>query len=103
MEKKSIHSLLGKVDWKNVKPSTYVRYILMIVSVVNLILNYFGVNPILVNEDQLSEFISTALPVIMLVINTYFDNPTSAEAIQSHAYMVELKQKNKEQSSSTEE
>lgn len=93
MKKKSIIPILGNVDWANVKPSTYVRYILMIVAVINLILNFFGINPILVNEDQLSEFVSTALPVVMLVINTYFDNPTSAEAIKSHEYMLELKGK----------
>jgi len=95
MKKNFISEFLGKVDWKNVKPSTCVRYILMIVAALNLILNYLGLNPINVNESQLTEFISTALPVVMLVINTYFDNPTSSEAIQSHQYMVELKQKNK--------
>lgn len=95
MEKNFISAFLGKVDWKNVKPSTYVRYILMIVAALNLVLNYLGLNPINIDENQLLEFISTALPVVMLLINTYFDNPTSAEAIQSHEYMVELKQKNK--------
>lgn len=91
MKKKSLLPILGNVDWANVSPSTYVRYILMIVAAVNLILNFFGVNPIPVDEDRLLEFISTALPVVMLVINTYFDNPTSPEAIKSHAYMVRLK------------
>lgn len=94
MKKKSMLPILGNVDWANVKPSTYVRYILMFVAVVNLVLNFFGVNPIPVDEDRLLEFVSTALPVVMLVINTYFDNPTSSEAIKSHEYMLRLKNGN---------
>lgn len=95
--KNKIIAILNKVDWANVKPGTYVRYILMIVSVVNLVLNFFGCNPLTVDENKLTEFISTILPVIVLIVNTYKDNPTSAEAIQSHEYMVALKKKSKEE------
>lgn len=94
-----LQNTLGKVfknvDWLNTPPTVYVRYILAIVAAVNALLNAFGVNPIVVDENQLYEVISAILFIAILFVNTYMDNPTSPEAIESNKFMYQLKAESK--------
>lgn len=88
--------LIHRVDWANVSPYTYARYILMIVSALNLVAKAFGYDVINVDENELVDKITYILPVIILIVNTYKDNPTSKEAIEYHNKMVEEKAINKQ-------
>ncbi len=94
-----LNNTLGKfiknVDWLNVPVDTYFRYILAIVAAVNTLLNVFGLNPININESQLYDSISAILFIVILFVNTYKDNPTSPEAIESNKFMKQLKAEHK--------
>lgn len=94
-----LQNTLGKVfknvDWLNTPAVVYVRYILAIVAAVNALLNAFGVHPIVVDENQLYEVISAILFIGILFVNTYMDNPTSPEAIESNKFMYQLKAETK--------
>lgn len=91
-----IKKVLSRIDWKNISIGTYVRYILMILAILNAILRVCGVNPIPYDENQVYEFVELAYYIVVLVVNTYKDNPTSPEGIESNAYMKTLKQQNRE-------
>lgn len=79
------------IDWKNVNPSTYVRYILAVLASVNTCLNVFNINPINVNESVLYDIVSILVNIIILFVNTYKDNPTSAESVVTNKLMKALK------------
>lgn len=91
----TIGKLTDRVDWLNVPVGTYVRYILAIVAAVNTLLNVFGINPINIDEAQMYDVISAILFIMILFINTYKDNPTSPEAIESNKFMKQLKAEHK--------
>lgn len=88
---KVLSPIFRNVDWANVPTTTYVRYILAIITALNTVLNIFGVNPINVDENQLYNAVSAILTVVVLFVNTYKDNPTSAEAIESNKQLKEVK------------
>jgi SPP1 family holin len=92
----TLGKLTDRVDWLNVPTGTYVRYILAILAAVNTLLNVFGLNPINADESQLYDSISAILFIAILFVNTYKDNPTSPEAIESNKFMKMLKAQNKE-------
>lgn len=93
----TIGKFTNRVDWLNVPVWTYVRYILAIVAAVNTLLNVFGINPININETQLYDVVSAILFIVILFVNTYKDNPTSPEAIESNKFMKQLKSEHKNQ------
>ena len=80
--KNKIVSFISKVDWSNVKVDTYVRYALMILSVVNMILTHFGKNPIPYSEEKIYTVLSDVFTALIMIVNTYKDNPTSKESIE---------------------
>lgn len=80
--KTKIVSFISKVDWSNVKVDTYVRYALMILSVVNMILTHFGKNPIPYSEEKIYTVLSDVFTALIMIVNTYKDNPTSKESIE---------------------
>ena len=94
-----LQNTLGKVfknvDWINTPAVVYVRYILAIIAAVNTLLNAFGINPIVIDENQLYDVISAILFIAILFVNTYMDNPTSPEAIESNKFMYQLKAETK--------
>lgn len=97
--KRFLENTLGKVfknvDWYNVPTGTYVRYILAIVAAVNTLTNVFGINPINIDESQLYDVISALLFIGILFVNTYKDNPTSPEAIESNKFLQQLVEEKK--------
>lgn len=88
---KFFKALLPTVDWKEVSMSTYVRYALMLISSLNSILTAFGLNPIPASDDEVYVVISTIFTVLIFIVNTYKDNPTSSESIFSKSVQDELK------------
>lgn len=75
-------SLISKVDWANVKVDTYIRYALMLLSLVNMALTHFGKNPIPYSEEKIYSVLSDIFTGLIMVVNTYKDNPTSKESIE---------------------
>lgn len=87
----TLGKLTDRIDWLNIPAGTYVRYILAILAAVNALLNVFGINPINVDENELYDVISAILFIVILFVNTYKDNPTSPEAIESNKYFKQLR------------
>lgn len=85
-----------KVDWKYVKVSVYVRYIVMILLIVNAFLTNSGLNPIPISGDDIYGLVSDILTAIVFVINTYKNNSTSEEAIRADEVLEELRKQTKE-------
>jgi SPP1 family holin len=81
----------GKIDWLNIPTAVYVRYILTILAAINTLIAVFGLAPINVDQSKLYDVISSVLFIVILLVNTYKDNPVSPEAIKSNKYMKELK------------
>lgn len=87
----TLGKIFTKVDWLNTPVSVYVRYILAIVAAVNTILNIFDISPIVIDKTELYDVLSAIFFLVILFTNTYKDNPTSSEAIESNKYMKMLK------------
>ena len=78
---KAVVRFFINIDWAHVQVSTYVRYIIMILTIVNTILTKFDLNPISFSETEIYNITSDLITVIILIINTYKDNPTSKESL----------------------
>lgn len=78
---KAVAKFFINIDWTNIQVSTYVRYIIMILTVINTILTKCGLNPIGFSETEIYNVTSDLVTIIILIINTYKDNPTSKESI----------------------
>lgn len=79
---KKIWEAIKSVNWKGISPATVARYILGIISVINVGLLAIGKNPIEIT-DALSTNIfnisSMILAILMIMVNTYKNNATSLE------------------------
>lgn len=91
-----------RVDWSNVKISVYVRYLAMILLIVNSFLTRSGSNPLPISGDDIYETVSDILTAIVFVINTYKNNSTSEEAIKADEILQELKEQKEELEDSKE-
>lgn len=89
-------NIFKKVDWVNVPTGTYVRYFLAILAAVNVILNAFGLKAIIIDDSKVYDLISAVVFIVILFVNTYKDNPTSPEAIESNKFMKQLKAESRE-------
>ena len=88
---KKVKEFLNRINWKEIPPATYARYILMMVSIINTILTRCGINPIQVSETELYQFISDVLTIAILISNTWCNNSVTQEAIAADHYLKELK------------
>ena len=80
-----------KINWKDIPVATYVRYILMIISIVNMLLTRLGLNPISVSEDSLYQLVSDLITAGVFIANTWYNNSVTPEAIDADKYMNSLK------------
>lgn len=88
---KIANAIAPGVDWTAIKPSTWVRWILAGVTTINNILIVFGITPIEVSENDLYFVVSLIFNILVLIVNTYKDNPTSKEGIFTNELMKILK------------
>ena len=77
----AVGKFISNVDWANINVATYVRYGLMLLSAVNTILTHFGKNPITYSEEEIYQVLTDVFTILILIVNTYKDNPTSKESI----------------------
>ena len=86
---KKLFAIIHRINWTQIPPATYVRYILMIIAVLNVILTRLGWNPIDVSENELYQLVSDVLGVVILVVNTWFNNSVTQEALDADTYRKE--------------
>nr|DAJ82252.1 MAG TPA: holin [Caudoviricetes sp.] len=89
---KSIVKAFSEVDWANVPKAVYVRYILAFIAIVNSILVGCGLHPLDVAENDVYMVVSVIFSVLVIIVNTYKDNPTSKEGIMSASIRNMLKE-----------
>ena len=88
---KKVVEFCKKINWKDIPVATHVRYILMIITIVNMLLTRFGLNPINVSEDQLYQVVSDILTAAVFIMNTWYNNSVTPEAIEADKLMKSLK------------
>lgn len=71
----------------NVKASTWVRFALMVITVVNMILTAVGKPPIHIDNEELYMIISVAASVIVGVVNFWKNNSFTGAAIAADEYL----------------
>lgn len=86
-----IVQLIKSINWSEIPPITYVRYILMILTVINTFLTRIGLNPIPVSEEELYQVVSDIIAISVLIMNTWCNNSVTEQAIVSDQIMKELK------------
>lgn len=89
---KSIVKAFSEVDWANVPKAVYVRYILAFIAIVNSILVGCGLHPLDIAENDIYMVVSVIFSVLVIIVNTYKDNPTSKEGIMSASIRNMLKE-----------
>ena len=89
--KNKIIQAIKSIDWANISPATYTRYILMIIAIINMLLNAFKINPIEVSENEVYQVVSNILTCVLFVINTWKNNSVTNSAITADQYMKDLK------------
>ena len=89
---KSIVKAFSEVDWANVPKAVYVRYILAFIAIINSILVGCGLHPLDVAENDVYMVVSVIFSVLVIIVNTYKDNPTSKEGIMSASIRNMLKE-----------
>lgn len=89
--KNGLIPVISNIQWLEIPPQTYVRWILAIIVSLNTILTFLDVNPITYSETQIYETVTIVLNVIILAVNTYKNNSTSKEALLADQLMRALK------------
>ena len=89
---KSIVRAFSEVDWANVPKAVYVRYILAFIAIINSILVGCGLHPLDIAENDIYMVVSVIFSVLVIIVNTYKDNPTSKEGIMSASIRNMLKE-----------
>ena len=93
--KNKLIQAIKSIDWANISPATYTRYILMIIAIINMLLNAFKINPIEVSENEVYQVVSNILTCVLFVINTWKNNSVTNSAISADQYMKDLKNNEK--------
>lgn len=88
---KKMVEFFKKINWRDIPVATYVRYILMIITIANMLLTRLGLNPINVSEDQVYQVVSDILTAAVFIVNTWYNNSVTPEAIKADSYMKDLK------------
>ena len=89
---KSVLRAFSEVDWANVPKAVYVRYILAFIAIVNSVLVGFGLHPLNIAENDVYMVVSVIFSILVIIVNTYKDNPTSKEGIMSASIRNMLKE-----------
>jgi len=75
-----------------ISKGTIVRTIMLIVVVVNMILQHFGIDIINVNESEVLSFVEIALELAVIVTTFWKNNSFSKKAIQADEFLKTLKE-----------
>lgn len=79
-----------------ISPGTIARYIILILSLINLVLEHTGHGVIPIDNELFTEFITLTWVIVSSLIAAYKNNSTSQAALAGDALMHELKREEKE-------
>ena len=66
---KKLIEFIQRVDWKSIPKSVYLRYIAMIVVILNTVLTRLGINPIEVSSEAIYQNLSDTVTILILLMN----------------------------------
>ena len=99
---KKLIEFIQRVDWKSIPKTVYLRYIATLVVILNTILTRLGINPIEVSSEAIYQNLSDTVTILILLMNTWKNNPVTTEAIEADKYMKDLKIAKKEPTNTEE-
>lgn len=71
----------------NVKASTWVRFALMVITVVNMILTAIGKPPIHIDNEELYMIMSVVASIVVGIVNFWKNNSFTGAAIAADEYL----------------
>ena len=89
---KKLKEFINTINWNAIEPTVYIRYILMILTIVNTVLTRFGLNPIQASAEEIYQIISDLATVLVLIVNTWKNNSVTENAIKADMYLRCLKE-----------
>lgn len=75
-----------------ISKGTIVRTIMLIIVVVNIILQHFGIDIIKVDESQVLSFVEIVLELAVIITTFWKNNSFSKKAIQADEFLKTLKE-----------
>lgn len=75
-----------------ISKGTIVRTIMLIIVVVNMVLQHFGIDIIKVDESQVLSFVEIALELAVIVTTFWKNNSFTDKAIQADEFLKNLKE-----------
>lgn len=76
----------------NVKKSTIVRTILVILVIINFVLEKRGIDIIPTDEYQIAMFVETAIEIAIIVVGFWKNNSYSPKAIKADEFLQNLRE-----------
>ncbi len=77
-----------------IKADTVIRTVILIISLLNIILNLFGCKTLPVEDETVSDFISSLFLIVSAVSSWWYNNSFSKKAIEADEYLDELREQN---------
>lgn len=81
----------GEIIMNEVKKSTIIRTVVLILALVNQCLTISGHSPLPFEDEQVTELLSMVFTIIAALVNWWKNNSFTKEAIQADEYMAALK------------
>lgn len=75
-----------------ISKGTIVRTIMLIIVVVNMILQHFGIDIIKVDESEVLSFVEIVLELAVIIVTFWKNNSFSKKAIQADEFLKTLKE-----------
>lgn len=76
----------------NIDKATIIRTIILLVSLVNVVLQMFGVNVIPIDNELVTEVVSVGLLLYSAISSWWHNNSVTKEAIEADEYLKQLKE-----------
>ncbi len=75
-----------------ISKGTIVRTIMLIIVVVNMVLQHFGIDIIKVDESQVLSFVEIVLELAVIIVNFWKNNSFTDKAIKADEFLKNLKE-----------
>lgn len=91
---KKLSAFLKSIQWDKIETGTYIRYIVMILLILNTVGRRTGLFDLNVSEDNVYGMASDILTMVMLLVNTWKNNSITDTAIAADKYLKDLNDPN---------
>lgn len=75
-----------------ISKGTIVRTIMLVIVLINMILQHFGLDLINVTENEILAFVEMLIEIAVIVVSFWKNNSFSEKAIQADEYLKELRE-----------